>query len=69
MPFPTEKIFELEETLEELDLEQSMTYSLADAIREGSSVTDQCINGWTGEDGSVCALSAALIAAKARHLL
>jgi hypothetical protein len=69
MPLPTEKIDELKEKLEDLDLEQAMTYSLADAIREGSSVTDQCVGGWWDEDGSVCALSAAAIAAKARHLL
>lgn len=64
---PEEKITELEERLPEL--ESAMTYSLADAIREGSSVTDQCVGGWVGEDDSVCALSAALLAAKARHLL
>lgn len=48
-------------------LEKSMTYSLADAIREGSSVTGQAYN-WSDSEGNVCALSAALIAVKARHL-
>jgi hypothetical protein len=69
MPFPDEKVDELAETLEELDLERAMTYSLADAIREGSSVTDQCVGGWNDDEGNVCAMSAALVAIKARHLL
>lgn len=63
-----EKAVELEGAL--VGLEKSMTYSLADAIREGSTVTSQCIDNWAdSETGSVCALSAALIAAKARHLI
>jgi len=71
MPFiPETKVDELEDTLDELELEQAMTYSLADAIREGSSVTDQCVGGWTDDDGEqMCALSAAALAAKARHLI
>lgn len=40
-------------------------YTLADAIREGSSVTDQAYNAYRTGD-NVCALSAGLIAAKAR---
>lgn len=64
---PAEKVDELAEKLP--SLEDAMTYSLADAIREGSSVTDQCVGGWTDEQGNMCALSAALLAAKARHLL
>lgn len=40
-------------------------YTLADAIREGSSVTDQAV-GTFRAGHNVCALSAGLIAAKAR---
>ena len=61
------KVEELADTLPEL--EEAMTYSLADAIREGSTVTDQCVGGWTDYDGNMCALSAALLAAKARRML
>lgn len=50
-------------------LEAAMTYSLADAIREGSTVTGQCVNNWSNDDGEVCALSAALIAVKAHRML
>lgn len=66
-----EKATVLEATLEaELkDLEASMTFSLADAIREGSSVTGQAVCAWSDNDGNVCALSAALVSLKARHLL
>jgi hypothetical protein len=69
MPFPDEKVDELAEQLQELDLEHAMSYSLADAIREGSTVTDQCVGNWNDEQGNVCAMSAALLAIKARHLL
>lgn len=40
-------------------------YTLADAIREGSSVTEQRFNGWV-TNGESCALGAGFIAAKAR---
>ena len=66
-PVFIEKQAELEEALPEL--EEAMSYSLADAIREGSTVTDQMIGEWEGLDGSVCALSAAALAAKARHFI
>jgi hypothetical protein len=39
-------------------------YTLADAIREGASVTEQAYN-W-GSQGKACALTAAALAAKAR---
>jgi len=67
-PVFIEKQAQLEEALPEL--EEAMSYSLADAIREGSTVTDQMIGGWEDDlDGSVCALSAAALAAKARHFI
>jgi len=44
---------------------ERMKYRLSDAIREGSKVSDQAYS-WTGKDDSMCALSAAVTAAKAR---
>ena len=67
-PVFTEKVEQLEETLPDLN-EKALTYSLADAIREGSTVTDQAVGAWEESDGSVCAISAAALAAKARHLI
>ena len=63
------KAAELEAQIDGAALEASMDYTLADAIREGSTVTDQCVGNWEGPDGSMCALSAALVAVKARHLI
>lgn len=40
-------------------------YTLADAIREGASVTNQA-HGKFGSNGEACALTAACLAAKAR---
>jgi hypothetical protein len=54
---------ETTKVLGEIEL-QTMEYTLADAIREGSSVTDQAYNWGNGENA--CALSAAVIAGKAR---
>ena len=55
----------LRQTLGEIELEVLTSYTLADAIREGSSVTDQKTGGW-GDGKNACALTAAYIAAKAR---
>ena len=44
------------------------SYTLADAMREGSKVTNQAIGSWTGVQGETCALSAAYLAVKARGL-
>ena len=63
------KAAELEAKIDTASLEASCDYTLADAIREGSSVSKQCLGAWTGPDGSLCALSAALVAVKARHLI
>lgn len=49
--------------LGEIEL-RTMEYTLADAIREGSTVSKQAYNWGNGE--SACALTAAVIAAKAR---
>lgn len=51
--------------LRELELETITQYTLADAIREGSSVSTQSFEGW-GNGERVCALSAARLAARAR---
>lgn len=57
----------MEAAIAESDLTDSMSYGLADAIREGSSVTKQSV-GWQNGD-RMCALSAATLAMTARHLL
>lgn len=57
-----------QEKTEELDPEKS--YTLADAMREGSAVTNQKIGGWTDpQNGETCALSAAYLACRARGLV
>lgn len=55
----------LEAELGEIELKVATSYTLADAIREGESVTGQKVGGWI-EGGESCALGAAWIAAKAR---
>lgn len=59
-------IDQLRQELGEIEMGVLTGYTLADAIREGSSVTDKATDGWLGSQGEACALSAALIAAKAR---
>ena len=61
-----ERVHEKIVTADEASALKRMTeYTLADAIREGSSVSDQAFT-WTAEGDRVCALSAGLSAAKAR---
>jgi len=55
------------EATEVKELERSVTYTLADAIREGSSVTTKA-EGW-GDGESACALHGAVTAAKAREYM
>lgn len=55
---------DLRSTLGEIELGVLTRYTLADAIREGSTVTRQAY-GW-GSGEQACALSAAYLAAKAR---
>lgn len=59
-----EIISEEDKAKEIADLER-MKYRLSDAIREGSKVSGQAYS-WTGSDDRMCALSAAVTAAKAR---
>lgn len=62
-----EKALELSEQLKrdlgDIEL-RTMEYTLADAIREGAGVTSKAV-GW-GNGETACALTAAVIAAKAR---
>jgi hypothetical protein len=57
-------IMHLRDDLSQIEEKVVFGYTLADAIREGSSVTGQAYN-WGGS-GAACALSAGFIAAKAR---
>jgi hypothetical protein len=56
---------ELRSMLREIELDVTTAYTLADAIREGSMVTTQKVGGW-GNGGEACAMSAAVISARAR---
>jgi len=58
----------LKEELQEIE-QYTEGYTLADAIREGSTATKQEVGDWYGTDNSACALSAAYLAAKARGLI
>lgn len=62
-----EKVEELKATLGEIEMKVMTEYTLADAIREGSSVTTQEY-GW-GNGETACALTAAVISAKSRGYL
>lgn len=66
-----EKAAELAENLRselgEIELRVIGNYTLADAIREGSTVSEQAYAWGNGE--TACALSAAVIAAKARGFM
>lgn len=59
-----QKVEEIKNTLGEIEMNVLTKYTLADAIREGSAVTEQAY-GW-GDGERVCALSAAYLAARAR---
>lgn len=68
------KIDEQVETLRGLIAEvdevglEAMNYTLADAVREGATVSNQAYN-WTNSQGDTCALSAAVVAARARGFM
>lgn len=59
-----EKADELKKTIDEIGMSVYTGYTLADAIREGSTVSEQEY-GW-GDGVRACALTSAVIAAKAR---
>jgi hypothetical protein len=58
--------------IRETAVETSAAYTLADAMREGSQVTDQAVGTWTrrkpGDVGEACALAACMTAVRARGL-
>lgn len=58
---------ELQAMLDDIEL-TTRDYTLADAIREGSRVTEQKTGGW-GNGDNACAMSAGIIAARARGLM
>lgn len=49
----------------EVEMAVATRFTLADAIREGATVSDQAYT-WTDGEGNMCAMSAAVVAAKAR---
>ena len=61
-----EKVDELKSMLGAIEMEVlARPFTLADAIREGAGITTQSYN-WTDKDGGMCAMSAAVISARAR---
>lgn len=63
-----EAVRTLAESLKGFDPTEERPYSLAQAMREGCAATDQAIGAWTTEKGETCALSAAMLAVRARGL-
>lgn len=55
----------IKDVVDGIGMEVMTNYTLADAIREGSTVSGQAYN-WTDAEGNMCAMSAAVVAAKAR---
>lgn len=62
-----EKVEELQGIIEATEVREleRMQFSLADAIREGSLVSEQSTAGW-GQGDTMCALHAAVTSAAAR---
>lgn len=60
-----EKVEELKNAIDEIGMSVYTGYTLADAIREGSKVTEHAVGDW-GDGSNACALTAAVISAKAR---
>lgn len=62
-----EEVFPIQiEELKNIETQVLTGYTLADAIREGASVTKQATGLFGNSQGQACALTAASIAAKAR---
>lgn len=59
----------MREELSEIEMEVTTSYTLADAIREGSTVTKQAYTWSTDEEECVCAMTAAVIAARSRGFM
>lgn len=64
----SQELKELRQELGEIELGVIGHYTLADAIREGSKVSEHNQAGW-GDGNSACALTAAVIAAKSRDYI
>lgn len=62
-----EKVDEIKAMLGEVEMDVLTNFTLADAIREGSTVTEQAF-AW-GDGENACALSAAVLSAKARGFI
>ncbi len=62
-----EKVDELQKELSAIELDVLTNYTLADAIREGASITAPAA-GW-GDGHTACALTAAVISARARRYI
>lgn len=60
-----EQIEQLRNEIDEVETVTLTRFTLADAIRLGSTVSGQAYN-WTDADNNMCALSSAVVAAKAR---
>lgn len=60
-----EKADELKKIIDEIGMSVYTSYTLADAIREGSTVSEHAVGSW-GNGETACALTAAVISAKAR---
>lgn len=60
-----EQVEQLKQMMGEIELGVATRFTLADAIRDGVQVSDQAYN-WTDGEGNMCAMSAAIVAAKAR---
>lgn len=54
----------IKDVVDSIGMEVMTNYTLADAIRSGSTVSGQAYN-WTDAEGNMCALSAAVVGAKA----
>lgn len=63
------EIASVREAAEKLkDEGEKKEYTLAEAMRDGATCTDQAIGAWTTSEGQVCALSAAMLAIRAKGL-
>lgn len=62
----TDLSFSVKEMLDEIE-EKVEQYTLADAMREGAACSPGQARTWAESDGSVCALSAAAAAVRARQ--
>lgn len=63
-----QKVDELREMLGDIEVNVLTEYTLADAIRDGSKVSEQAVGSW-GEGAKQCALHTAVTAFIARGYL